>query len=45
MVLDALADGILPAIMPKNCVKSVGMYEKEKVLTGILDVIESLIDD
>ena len=44
MVLDALADGILPDVMPKNCVKSVGMYEKEKVLTGIFDVIESLID-
>ena len=44
MVLDALAGGILPAVVPENCVKSVAVYEKEKVLTGILDVIESLMD-
>ena len=45
MVLDALAGSILPAVVPENCVKSVAMYEKEKVLTEILDIIESLIDN
>ena len=45
MVLDALAGRAFPDIIPANCVKSVAVYEKEKVLTEILDIIESLIDN
>lgn len=42
-VLDAIDDGLLPDIAPKNCKTSVERYEYDTVLNHFADIIEELL--